>query len=220
LKDRQENSENGYGRPIDLPPSVTRGYGFLENFLARQRIREANKMISPSLRSGRILDIGCSEFPYFLLKTEFRERYGLDKIVHPECIARYARENVTLVNYDVESSSVLPFPDEQFAIVTMLAVLEHIEHTRAADLIADIRRILRPGGMFILTTPAAWSDWILSLLALVRLVSPEEIHDHKATYTPTSLRRLLQDAGFATEQVRMGYFECLLNLRATAQKDE
>ncbi len=49
--------------------NVTRGYGLLERFLAKKRAKMANEIIPLALRTGRILDIGCGPFPYFLLNT-------------------------------------------------------------------------------------------------------------------------------------------------------
>jgi hypothetical protein len=51
--------------------NVTRGSGLFERFLADKRISLANKLIPDSHWQGRILDIGCGEFPYFLLNMTF-----------------------------------------------------------------------------------------------------------------------------------------------------
>jgi hypothetical protein len=40
-----------------------------------------------------------------------------------------------------------------------------------------------PGGMVILTTPAAWSDKLLQIMARVGLMNKEEINEHVPTYT-------------------------------------
>lgn len=44
----------------------------------------------------------------------------------------------------------LPFEDESFEVVTMLAVLEHLNHPLA--IIKEIRRVLTPNGKLILTS--------------------------------------------------------------------
>ena len=64
-------------------PRPTRGSGLLEPFLARLRARKANRLIPPHLRSGRILDIGCGSFPYFLAHTSFAEKFALDQAERP-----------------------------------------------------------------------------------------------------------------------------------------
>lgn len=60
--------------------TVTRGYGFLERFLAIQRLKMANSLIPSDLRTGSILDIGCGLYPLFLMNIDFSKKYGLDKI--------------------------------------------------------------------------------------------------------------------------------------------
>jgi hypothetical protein len=56
------------------PDTFTRGKGYLEPLLARLRAERANNLIPRSLRSGRILDIGCGTYPYFLSTTAFSHK--------------------------------------------------------------------------------------------------------------------------------------------------
>ncbi len=65
--------------------TFTRGKGLLEPTLAKLRTRRANHLIPPGLRTGRILDIGCGSFPYFLSHTSFEEKFAVDQlpVVHP-----------------------------------------------------------------------------------------------------------------------------------------
>ena len=58
----------------------------------------------------------------------------------------------------------IPFPDDSFDIVTALDVLEHISDDRTA--VSEMIRVLKPGGLLVLTVPALmslWSDWDVSL---------------------------------------------------------
>ena len=59
---------------------MTRGKGLLEPILADLRAQKANKLIPSSLRSGRILDIGCGTYPYFLAHTSFEEKFAIDQL--------------------------------------------------------------------------------------------------------------------------------------------
>jgi hypothetical protein len=75
----------------NVKDSVTRGKGFLEPFLARQRAQTANQLIPPQLRQGRILDIGCGTYPYFLAHTEFEKKFAIDQLPMPTHIASNLR---------------------------------------------------------------------------------------------------------------------------------
>ena len=68
----------------DSKPNYTRGGGLLEPALARYRANMANKLIPEQLRSGRILDVGCGSYPYFLSHTAFAEKYAIDQLLPAE----------------------------------------------------------------------------------------------------------------------------------------
>jgi ubiquinone/menaquinone biosynthesis C-methylase UbiE len=197
---------------------VTRGDGLLEGFLAEQRSKVADRLIPSIYREGRILDIGCGTYPFFLLKTKFSEKYGLDKVIPDSCIQRFQNQKITIINYDVEKKDILPFDNEFFNVVTMLAVFEHIEKKGLAKLLSEIHRILKPGGMYILTTPASWSDILIKLMAKLRLVSHAEIEEHKYVYNHSIISSMLQEANFSKEKLQFGYFEIFMNMWATATK--
>jgi SAM-dependent methyltransferase len=100
----------------------------------------------------------------------------------------------------------------------MLAVFEHLETPVLGRLLMEIRRVLRPGGFYVLTTPARWTEWILHVMSHAQLVSGEEVGEHKATYSRGEIVRLLVEAGFEPAQIRHGSFEAGMNLWAVAQK--
>jgi SAM-dependent methyltransferase len=196
---------------------VTRGSGLLEGFLARQRSRQARRLIPPSSSSGRVLDIGCGSYPLFLVSSEFAEKFGLDRV--PVSLPDELRSaNLKLLEYDVQLGGQLPFPVDHFDVVTMLAVFEHLEPPVLSRLLAEIRRVLKPGGIYVLTTPAHWTEWLLKLLGRLRLVSHEEIDEHQGAYRHSAIRSYLEGAGFASERIRTGYFEAGMNTWAMAAK--
>ena len=194
--------------------NYTRGAGYFENLLSDLRVKAANKHIIGRLRSGKLLDIGCGAFPNFLIKTKFNEKFGLDKLPtdHPNI------QGIQLLNFDLETQSVLPFADDFFEVVTMLAVFEHIEPSRLPVILKEIRRVLKPGSLFILTTPTVWTNALLKYLARAGLVSKEEIEEHKDAYTPGRIVGYLQAAGFEKNLVETEYFEFGMNILAEAIK--
>lgn len=62
------------------------------------------------------------------------------------------------------SCTKLPFSADSIDCLTALDVLEHVEHDAAA--VREFHRVLRPGGVAVITVPAAmalWSDWDVAL---------------------------------------------------------
>ena len=196
----------------------TRGHGILENFLARKRALMAEKLIPARCRGGRILDIGCGTHPLFLLNTDFYEKHGLDKIIRRSLDSEIEKQNIKIKNYDIESKTTIPYPNEYFDIVTMLAVLEHIDPHQVIINLKEIHRILKPEGILILTIPAGWTDGLLKTMAKMKIVSADEINEHKDVYNHPKIRSILQETGFNKENIRSGYFELFMNLWVRVNK--
>ena len=193
---------------------VVRGYGPLDKFLAEQRYKTARKQIKFAHQRGRILDIGCGCYPLFLTTVDFSEKYGMDKTVQADKVAK----GITLINHDFENKERLPFKDDFFDVVTALAVFEHIEPKNLVRLHKEIYRMLKPGGMYIMTTPTFWTNGLLRFLAGLGLISDVEIKDHKGSYNRFDILSILQRADFQKSNLRFGYFELFMNSWATATK--
>ncbi len=191
----------------------TRGKGLLEPLLARLRARKANQLIPGGLRDGRILDIGCGSFPYFLSHTYFKEKYAIDQFP-----AGMQGLDIHWSVLDLNQAPQIPFEEAYFDVITLLAVVEHLNPDSLVILLKDAYRSLKPGGLLIMTTPASWSDRLLHWMARVNLVSKEEIEEHVFPYTLPLLGWYLGVAGFEMTNLRFGYFELLLNMWATARK--
>lgn len=197
----------------DPKAGFTRGKGLLEPYLARRRASMANSLIPTPLRSGRILDVGCGSYPYFLSHTQFIEKFAVDQLQPAPGV-----EGIHWKTLDLNTEPALPFEDSYFDVVTMLAVAEHLDPASLERLLREVHRALKPGGRVILTTPAARADRLLRWMAHLSLVSAEEIDEHAFAYTLPLLGWLFGQAGFAMQHVRFGTFELGLNLWATADR--
>ncbi|MBN2387168.1 MAG: class I SAM-dependent methyltransferase [Anaerolineales bacterium] len=197
-------------------PRATRGHGLLEPLLARMRAQRANRLIPPDQRTGRILDIGCGSYPYFLANTSFKEKFAIDQVpMSPQAVSDFHIESF---NLNLNAEPHLPFGENFFNAITLLAVVEHLDPTSMAQLFTETHRTLRPGGIVVLTTPAAWSDGLLHRMAHLGLVSAEEIHEHAYAYTLPLIGWYFGQAGFEMRKIKFGYFEFWLNMWATAEK--
>lgn len=186
----------------------------LEGFLAKKRAEKANEFISSLQRAGRILDIGCGTYPFFLVSSDFAEKYGIDPSVKKDAVKS---KNIDLKTLSL-SSKKLPYKDNFFDVITMLAVFEHLEYENIPNILAEVERILKKGGTFIITTPAPWSDKLLHFIARSGLISSEEIHDHKHNHPKSKIVSLIKEAGFKRQNIKSGFFELGFNMWFVARK--
>lgn len=92
------------------------------------------KVVLPRVE-GRLLDIGCG-------LNELVARYG----GNGTGVDVYQWGNVDFV---VEDSSRLPFENESFDTVTIIAALNHIPNRQ--EVLAEAYRLLKPGGKIMIT---------------------------------------------------------------------
>lgn len=111
-------------------------------------------------------------------------------------------EEVAFDNFNVERDR-FPYADATFDIVLFCEIIEHLTGDPLAALL-EIRRVLRPGGELVLTTPN-----VARLENRARLLAGENIYDpysgygpygrHNREYTGAELTQLLTHAGFSVE---------------------
>ena len=83
-----------------------------------------------------------------------------------------------------------PYPDASFDLVFSGQTIEHITEDEAKKMLAEIRRVLVPGGWFCLDTP---NRRVTALQLGADVLSNP---DHKLEYTHEHLSALLGEAGF------------------------
>lgn len=175
-------------------------YTAFDRFVAWRRFRAALPHVRPR---ARVCDLGCGLDARFLQYAGKRIGYGVGIDVQ---VAMTASPRIALIPGDITQE--LPFHSGGFDHALLLAVLEHLEQPR--PLLAEIFRILAPGGSLIITWPAAAIDPLLHILHRVGMVSQEmESHEHKARLPLSDLLQMLAEAGFA--RCRHQTFEFGLN---------
>jgi len=164
----------------------------LEPVLRRMRIRQ----VLPIIRQYHdcvLLDIGCGWDAKFLKSVEayVSKAEGIDSRAPPIHTQKLSTRRITL-------TESLPYANEAFDVVTMLAVLEHLSHPRAV--ITEVFRILKPGGRLVLTVPSNAAKPVLEFLAFrLGIVNAAEIRDHKCYYNKGLLHHLLANTGLMME---------------------
>lgn len=98
---------------------------------------------------ARVLDLGCAfGFGTRALVARGYETYGHD--LNAEYIAR-ARSGVRGATFTLGDATEVPYPDGSFDGIVLLDVLEHVPNDRAV--IAEVARVLRPGGQLVVSVP-------------------------------------------------------------------
>ena len=90
----------------------------------------------------------------------------------------------------------LPFADASFDVVITSEVLEHIQPDVSA--IAEMVRVLRPGGRFAATVPA-WGPEVVNWKLSDEYHAPKAPGGHVRIYTRTELRAKLAAAGLVVD---------------------
>jgi len=194
---------------------IIRGFGILEQFLSILRMKKAYKFIKKNEKNGAILDIGCGSYPLFLLNSNFKIKYGIDQEIKN---IEFKNQNLILINHKILSDSKLPFQRNFFDVITILAVIEHLEYNQIFRIMKECYNLLKKDGFLIITTPAKWSDLLLRLMAKIHLVSPQEIKEHKNAFTLQELKKILTNTKFESDRIWMGFFEFYLNIWVFAKK--
>jgi SAM-dependent methyltransferase len=134
-------------------------------------------------RPWRVLDLGCgsgTSLDFFRARDPGVEWVGLDLPDSPEVRMR-TRTDARFETFDGVS---IPFADESFDLVYCKQVLEHVR--QPAPLLAEVRRVLAPGGFFAGSTSQLEPFHSLSLW----------------NYTPLGFTWLAGDAGLTVLEVR------------------
>ena len=138
------------------------------------------------LRLGDVLDIGCGDgWSGTLLAPRARSYVGLDRsarVVEAATARLSTVAHATVVHGEMES---LPFSEALFDTVVCFHVLPHAESPAAA--LAQVARVLRPGGRLVLTTLAAHD----------RLDTTAAYGHRHAGFSPGALSQALAQAGLA-----------------------
>jgi SAM-dependent methyltransferase len=168
------------------------------------------------LRGDRLLDIGCGDGAYTMrLAGRFRQVDAID--IQPGPLALFADRiagtaEAAQITIAEMSGDKLDFPDETFDLVTSIEVLEHI--TELDQALAEICRVLKPGGTFGFTTPNRWFPFEThgfivrgrryppSRAPFLTWIGPlhRRLADARA-FTATELRRRLGAAGLEVRSV-------------------
>ena len=106
----------------------------------------------PAVAGHRVLEIGFGDgYGAAYLAETAREMVAVDVTVGniPRARSKYPRPNLIFQEFD---GLRLPFPEAAFDAACTFQVIEHIPEPRILSWVAEIRRVLKPGGRLFVST--------------------------------------------------------------------
>lgn len=166
--------------------------GFLGLFVnpcyhARKGLSDHVRILASNLK-GIVLDIGCGQKPY--------EKYiKCDRYIGLEMSSQFKNnKHIEDVRYDGIS---MPFKNNSLNGIIATQVIEHVPDPD--NMLSEIKRILKPGGLVLLTAPFVWNEH-------------EQPNDY-LRYTSYGIKYVIQKHGFEI----IHYEKILPDFRAIAQ---
>ncbi len=136
----------------------------------------------------RILDLGTAEGR---MLSRIKVRYPSTLCVGLEYSPDLLRLGVSLfqdISFIRADAQKIPFSkDATFDVIVAAAIIEHLEDPM--EMLRECSRILKPGGILIITTPHPLWDKIAGTLGMIR-------GDHQSTMSLSALMGLCRKASF------------------------
>jgi SAM-dependent methyltransferase len=179
---------------------------------ARRQARMLAAVLAQRTGAQRIVDVGCGDGSATHLVSGLSARntvIGVDWSA--TALARARARGLLVVQGGVDASG-LPLADGCADVVIMSELIEHLVDTDTA--VEEVRRVLRPGGVLLLSTPnlAAWFNRGLVGLGIQPVFSEvslrgiygrpgHEVVGHLRLFTRRALVEFLAARGFRCERV-------------------
>lgn len=183
------------------------------------RLARTLQLIPPGTQEDRILELGC----YLQITPALRSLLGYGEV--RGSYLGSGGSDLRMVNADNGETllcaidlfdcerDIFPYADGSFATVLCCELLEHLRRD-PMHMMSEISRVLRPGGILVLTTPNVVS--LRALTAVIQGANPgfynrypdpkfaDADTRHEREYTPAEISRLFEAAGFIVEHVETG----------------
>jgi SAM-dependent methyltransferase len=131
----------------------------------------------------RVLDLGCRDGALTQAYAAGNEVVGVD--ADREALAEAERRGIETHWADLDGP--LEFADASFDVVAAGELLEHLRDPQRV--VAEIRRVLRPGGTFVASVPNAYR--LKGRLRFLFGRAPESDPTHLQMFAPADVRALL-----------------------------
>lgn len=158
-------------------------------------LTDAKKVAVKDSQPARLLDVGCSSGALLLVAKECGyEVFGAE----PATKAAATAQNL---GFEVFPGFVQDahYPDNHFDVVTLFEVIEHL--LEPAEVMREIQRILKPGGLLLIGTANANSWTVQQLGGSWEYFDIRSHGGHISFFNPQSIALLGSRCGFETHKI-------------------
>jgi ubiquinone/menaquinone biosynthesis C-methylase UbiE len=175
-------------------------------WLQRYWQRKRHQIVLGFVRDQRaVLDVGCGTSRIII---DLPDAVGLDILYSKLRWLRTRHPRVLQATCDI-----LPFADGSFDAVINSEVIEHVPDNAA--ILAEMHRVLRPGGTLVLGTPD-YARWLWPVLEWIygKVAPGAYAHEHITRFTRRRLHQRLVESGFDVLDCQyVGYCEMIFKAR-------
>ena len=171
------------------------------DYFARYKALDARRLAGGGLPFPRVLDFGCGiGNATRFLEESFPdcEVTGVD--VSPASLDIARRSASPAARFLVMNGETVPAADGQFGLAFVSCVLHHVDAARHAAVLAELRRVLAPGGLLAVYEHNPWNP------LTVRAVQACEFDENAVLIPAGRMGERVRAAGFARMRTRYVVF--------------
>lgn len=170
------------------------------DYFSEYKVKEIHRK-EAGAKVEHILDLGCGDgnsarffYQYFHPVTI----EGID--VSAESIVEAQKRQIPDANFGVYDGTQIPYADNSFDICLIATVLHHIRFEHHPGLLAEVRRVLKPGGRLYIFEHNPWNP-------VTRKVVDNCVFDKDAVLlSPPYAKKVTKEAGFSKVDNRFTIF--------------
>lgn len=171
-------------------------FGFVFKMRRRLEARRLLRWCEGLPASARIIDIGCGDgFHLEILKDFGPKTWQLEGVDADERAVAMARRKGLTIHHGLLEH--LTLPQETYDLAISLQTIEHL--ASPAQLLADVRKLLRPGGRLVIVTDN--TDSLDFRLFKQRHWGGYHFPRHWNLFNPHTLHKLAEKTGFEVEKL-------------------
>lgn len=163
-------------------------------------------------RSGKVLDMGCGTGAFLRMLATTHAGMSLAGVDFSEDSIATATDACSAVRPAPDLRAIskypTPWPPQSFDVIYSLEVVEHLDDAMLDSVLDECARLLKPGGILIVTTPNA-EDLERQHTCCPECGATFHIWQHQRSWSVASLTELIEGRGFTAVRVEAMFLEPL-----------